>query len=279
MTCWKIIQECLLLKSSSTYSISYVHSSGSLFVELIPISLNQRDKAFKVYPWPCIGQVRFLNNKLPKKPYASKILPKLKQGATFLDAGCCFGQQLRYLYYYDHISPSQLYAFDHKPEFIDLGYDLFRDKQTFHGRMVGGDMLSPLSSPPNADLKALAIEGGIDVINVVQVLHSWDYEDQLKAAVNLVAFSRPKPGSLIAGDQMGSVKAGSYPLPSEGGSHYRHNVESFQAFWKEVGERTGTRWVVEDAGLEGSQAIKDNEKSKYIDQSTHMIRFCCERLE
>ena len=171
-----------------------------------------------------------------------------------------------------------MYGFDYKPEYIELGFDLFRDKQTFQGCMVGGDMLAPLVSPQNADLKALSIEGAVDVINVVQVLHSWDYDDQLKAAVNLVAFSRPKPGSLIAGDQMGSVKAGSYPMPSEGGSHYRHNVESFQAFWKEVGERTKTRWDVE-AALEGSQAIKDNEKSKYMDQDVRMIRFCCERLE
>lgn len=139
-------------------------------------------------------------------------------------------------------------------------------------------MLAPLCSAQNADLKALSVEGGMDVINVTQVLHSWDYDNQLKAAINLVALSRPKPGSLIAGDQMGSLKAGSYTVPMEGGSHYRHNVETFHAFWKEVGERTGTRWDVE-AALGGSQAIQDNQKSKYIDQDVRMIQFCCERLE
>lgn len=210
--------------------------------------------------------------------YASKILPKLNKGATFLDAGCCFGQQLRYLNYYDHISPSRLYAFDYEPEFIGLGYDLFRDKPKFQGHMVGGDMLAPLSSPQNADLEALSIQGAIDVISVASVLHGWDYDDQLKAAINLVAFSRPEPGSLITGDLLGSLKAGSYPLPSELGSHYRHNIESFKAFWKEVGERTETRWDVE-ATFVGSQAIKDNEKSKYVDQDTRMIQFCCEKLE
>ena len=211
--------------------------------------------------------------------YSSKIMPKLNEGATFLDAGCCFGQQLRYLNYYDHISPSQLYAFDYKPEFIELGYDLFRDKPKFQGHIVEGDLLAPLASPRNADLEALSIQGAIDVISVVSVLHGWDYDNQLKAAVNLVGFSRSKPGSLIAGDLLGSVKAGSYPMPSEwGSSHHRHSIESFKAFWKEVDERTKTRWDVE-ATLVGSQVIKDNEKSKYIDQDTRMIQFCCERLE
>ena len=56
---------------------------------------------------------------------------------------------------------------------------------------------------------------------------------------------RPRAGSLVMGRQGANVKPGEYARKSGGGSRYRHNGASWEEMWKQVGEETGTSWVVE----------------------------------
>ena len=39
----------------------------------------------------------FLDSGLSASPYYQEVLERVKQGETFLDLGCCFGQELRVL--------------------------------------------------------------------------------------------------------------------------------------------------------------------------------------
>lgn len=52
---------------------------------------------------------------------------------TLLDRGCCFAQDVRKLVD-DGARPQNLYACDLKGEFLDVGYDLFKDKETINNK-------------------------------------------------------------------------------------------------------------------------------------------------
>ena len=52
--------------------------------------------------------MRFLTSNLSLLPFYTTILKGIRSGAIFLDAGCCFGQGIRYLVQ-DAIHSTQLY--------------------------------------------------------------------------------------------------------------------------------------------------------------------------
>src|ERR1700712_3668202 len=91
-----------------------------------------RDRAYKSYPYPCLGRWRFLELDLASHPlYHTDILPMLKDVEKpewiFLDLGCCLGQDVRKLLF-DGVDPTRVYGADLRPEFIDMSYELFRDE-------------------------------------------------------------------------------------------------------------------------------------------------------
>ena len=57
----------------------------------------QRKEAFAVYPYPCIGNFRFLDLSLHASKAHDEVIDRVREGAKFLDLGCCFGQEIRYL--------------------------------------------------------------------------------------------------------------------------------------------------------------------------------------
>ena len=81
-----------------------------------------RDEAYAVYQYACIGQMRFLSFNLSHMPFYPRLLQTLKSSTTggFLDAGCCFAQEIRFLTN-EGIPHSQLYGCDLERVFIDIG--------------------------------------------------------------------------------------------------------------------------------------------------------------
>ncbi len=159
---------------------------------------------------------------------------------TLLDVGCCFGQDLRKLLV-DGAPGSQLVGAELKPEFIDLGYDLFKDRETFAGRFVTGDVLDDTSA---STLKAL--DGTIDIVHAASFLHLFGWNDQVKAAVRLVAFLKDKTGTMILGRQVGSSRPGeSSHAAGAAGTTYSHDPKTFRKLWAEVETQTATKWKLE----------------------------------
>lgn len=70
--------------------------------------------------------MRFLALNLRRMPFYHRILdhPKANPLANFLDAGCCFGQEIRSLVD-EGIPSTQFFGCDLEQPFIDLGYRLF----------------------------------------------------------------------------------------------------------------------------------------------------------
>lgn len=61
------------------------------------------------------------------------------QHAIYPNLGCCFGQDLCQLVH-DGIRSSQLTGLDIEEPLIDLGYELFRDKETLESKFLVADI-------------------------------------------------------------------------------------------------------------------------------------------
>ncbi|KAI9813674.1 MAG: hypothetical protein M1827_003745 [Pycnora praestabilis] len=264
-----------------TENIESIPESGRRLLEnyseILPEQvLPHRDKAFNIWSYACIGQVRFLDFTLPKLPYWSQVLPRLRSGATFMDAGCCFGQEIRFLVFVEGIPATQLYGFDLEPAFIDMGYELFRDRDKLHANMLSGNVQADPTAPDQRYLTDLV--GTMDIVHAASLLHSWGWDDMIIATKRLVSLTRKQPGSIVIGNQMGSLDAGQYPMPTGKGFNYRHNVDSMERFWRQVGEETGSSWKVE-SGMFLPAVVKENMEHSWAksDPNLRMIWFCATR--
>lgn len=195
--------------------------------------LKQRDRAWEIYPYPCIGQLRFIDLSLRRSPSYPQVLKRLEDGASLLDLGCCCAQDLRKLVH-DGAPSENLWGAELKGDFLELGYELFLDRETLKAHFMEADLFD-VEGP----LKQL--EGKMDIIHIGLFLHLFDLEGQVKACERIVSLMKPEKGCLILGQQVGSLEPG--PL-TVGSKMYKHNVESFERMWREAGERTGSEWKV-----------------------------------
>ncbi|KAL9026911.1 MAG: hypothetical protein Q9196_004494 [Gyalolechia fulgens] len=135
--------------------------------EVIDHIQKMRSRAFEIYPYPCIGQLRFLNLSLSRHPLYPEVLERLRprrsaegqqhgslsisgqsSGITYhharpqvlLDLGCCLAQDLRKLVL-DGVPSENLYGLDMEKDFIDLSYDLFHDRATLKSQFIIEDLL------------------------------------------------------------------------------------------------------------------------------------------
>ena len=91
------------------------------------------------------------------------IVDRARSGATVLDLGCCFGQDLRLLAA-NGVSPEYMYASHISSELWELGFDLFRDKAKMTAQFIQTNIFDTASH-----LKLL--NGRIDIIIACQFLH------------------------------------------------------------------------------------------------------------
>ncbi|KAF3071719.1 Methyltransferase trt5, partial [Trichoderma lentiforme] len=179
-----------------------------------------RDRAWKVFPYGCIGRWLFLNCVITSSSEYSHILKRLEAGEVLLDAGCAFGYVLRQL------------AFDGSPASNLIGTDL--------QQVIAGDLLEP--EDPSLD----SIDGKVDIIHAAALFHLFDWDDQVTLGSRLVKFFKPDANAMLVGRQIGTL----YP-PKRGTQKdqkapgwYRHNLETWQQMWDEIGDKTGTQWRV-----------------------------------
>ena len=208
----------------------------------------QRDKAWGIFPWPCIGEFWFLSFGLTKHPlYHTMILPRLKSGSSLLDLGACLGQDLRKCVF-DGAPTQNLYASDLFPQYEDLAYDLWNDRATFPANhYFTDDVLSDNEQFMHGNLMMNLGPGQIDIIVINMFLHLFNYPNQLKVATRILRLLSHKPGSIILGSQAGVTIPIEQPLKApfdktEDGKTrtiFRHNPESFIRMWKDAGKAAG----------------------------------------
>lgn len=156
---------------------------------------------------------------------------------TYLDLGCCFGQDIRRLVY-DGAPSDRCYGSDLRLDFMELGYDLFLDRETLKTKFIPSDVFDP-----DADIKEL--DGQVDMLHAASFFHLFGLDQQKTVARRVVKLLKPQKDSLLVGRQVGNVKAGESPHgTTPRGNMYRHNIESWTKMWKEVGQETDTEWEV-----------------------------------
>jgi len=239
--------------------------------EVLPHVLRLRDAAFVLYPWPCIGQLRFLRLSLSSYPSYPRILSSLKQdpSTTLLDVGCCFGQDMRKLVL-DGVPPTQIVGLDLVPKFNELGKELFRDGNKLEFQFYARDVFDDTANWE-------PLQKRFDFLHITSFLHIWNWDGQIKAAERLVKLVRSKPGSLLVGSGLGTTVSGEFPNLEGTGTNFRQSDESFARFWKEVGERTGTNWEVRSE-VKKAPASKQNEGQKWADPNMGILSFEVEML-
>ena len=163
-----------------------------------------------------------------------------------------------------------MYATDLIEDFWEIGYDLFRDRDSMKANFLKADILDA-----NSALKDL--HGKIDVVYAGSVFHLFGWANQLKAARQLVLLSRV--GTAVLGCQLGRNDAEEVTSRWDGKTAFYHSVESFREMWHIVEEDTGTCWTV-NASL-GSLEILGLEKEDiaWMRPGSLLLQFSLTRVE
>ncbi|EMD89889.1 hypothetical protein COCC4DRAFT_29774 [Bipolaris maydis ATCC 48331] len=195
-----------------------------------------RDEAWKVYPYPCIGQFRFVDRSFtkPSKEF-DEIIQRVRNGEKLLDMGCCFGHTIRELVHAG--APAEnIVGCDLQADFIELGYKLFQDRDKLAAKFITADIFDPDSAL--ADYR-----GHFDIVHTGKFFHLWGYETQLVVSKAVFELLRPQPGSMIVGMQIGNLEAEERLSPT--GTMFQHNPESFREMWEKIGKEFGVKLTVE----------------------------------
>ncbi|KAI1758488.1 hypothetical protein F4782DRAFT_478299 [Xylaria castorea] len=237
-----------------------------------------RDRLWDVYPYACVGRFRFASLEFAADAYYQVALFRLLQAQAaqaeddetrLLDVGCCVGQVLRKLVF-DGVDSSRLYGTDVEPRFLDIGYDLFRDREKFKGRFVMGDILKQQNQGGEEDGDTLdVLDAKVAFIHATSFFHLFTWDDQVRAATRMVRFLHPdRRDVMLFGRQVGTM------LPRDNGKAgsdkvYLHNADSWQRLWDEVGQRTGTTWKTT---MEPTEKIETGAGG--VESSLRKMSFC-----
>ncbi|KAL4735229.1 hypothetical protein BDV11DRAFT_212181 [Aspergillus similis] len=182
-----------------------------------------RDQAWDILPFPCIGLFRFLDFPAYLQPVYPEVLSRIKSGETFLDLGCCFGQDIRKLVH-DGAPGENLIGVDTEPRFLELGYQLFKDKDRLKAHFLTGDVL--------ADDFLAEWCGKIDIIFLGSFLHLFSFEQQKAIVVQLSRLLRGK-NSLVFGRHLATTgRGGTLKENACGWSLYHHSEETIRQLWE-----------------------------------------------
>ncbi len=253
---------------------------------------NIREKAWSIFPYPCIGQWRFLDLSISQQPAYPKVLSLLKEGdlgkndendvgkgdgkrRKLLDLGCCFAQDIRKLIH-DGAPADSLYACDLKPEFLDLGYELFADRESCKAHFFAADVLRD-DEGYKSGLAKLA--GEFDFVHAASFFHIFSWDDQVQIGKRVVQLLRPRKGSTVFGRQTGNVRGGG---GGEDSTHkdpdkapiWRHDVDSLKRLWEIVGQLTGSKWEVWAKLYETTHTARH-----WSGEGVRMLRFEVTRIE
>ncbi|KAH0832526.1 hypothetical protein AYO21_10660 [Fonsecaea monophora] len=214
-----------------------------------------RDRAFKSHPYPCLGRWRFLELDLSSHPlYHGYIVPKMTKEPKgtdgqknpdwiFLDLGCCLGQDVRKLLF-DGGDTSRIYGADLRPEFIEVGYELFRDEDRFPRAEHFIAPADVFDFSPESELSKKC-DGRVGILHSTSVFHLFDWDQQVTMARRCLQLMTTKNGRvLICGCQVGNENPGEFPRRLGGGSRYRHNEASWKRMWDEVIRQESTKYKI-----------------------------------
>lgn len=159
-----------------------------------------------------------------------------------LDVGCGLGQNIRQLILAG-VSPARLSAVDLHPELLDIGFELFRDRERIEdATFFVGDVLKKDNN--NAELQKL--DGKVTMIHAANFFHLFPWDEQVSAGIRMTELFDPdQKDCFIFGRHVGSLEPGARTASTLSEELFLHDERSFQKLWDEIGGKTETRWKVE----------------------------------
>ena len=261
----RVVSHVYKIVSRGTCTFNVVRPLGRCYSDTI----YQRDLAWEIEPYPCIGGGVFLKLGISLSSNYRQLISRVQNGELLLDVGCCLGQDIRKIVF-DGAPSENIYGTDLLGGLMEAGYELFLDRETLRSTFLAADIFEPSSA-----LKQL--EGRMDIIYAGSFLHLFDWDHQVLIAKRLVALSTPKDGSVVVGQGFGHLYADVYPVGLDTSrTMFKHNPESFERMWKQVGEETGTTWRVE-ANLEVMSWAGFTKAGKWGDPDSRLLRFSVHR--
>ncbi|KAI0066449.1 hypothetical protein BV25DRAFT_1796896 [Artomyces pyxidatus] len=250
--------------------------------------------AYEVHPYPCIHLFSWTKLRISRFPSYPHLLElgKEREGAIFLDIGCCFGNDLRKAIA-DGYPAKNVVASDLHGEFWDIGHKLFRDTpETLPVTFVAGDAFyaghleavppfTALAPPttPSPDLRTLTslnpLRGHVSAVNAISFFHLFSEGRQLRLAHALAGLLSPEPGSMLFGQQIG--------LPEKGTTAWKglfcHSPESWKELWDgQVFEKGTVRVETELRKLESDDSAKAKAMSVLPGSSFYLLTWSVTRL-
>ncbi|TBU48535.1 hypothetical protein BD309DRAFT_949327 [Dichomitus squalens] len=218
-----------------------------------------QSKAFGFYKYPCIRMFEFMRLKIARLPaYPQFIeLGKQREGAIFLDMGCCFGNDVRKAVL-DGWPIQGAIASDLSKDLWDLGHELFRSTpETFPVPFLKGDILDtsflslapvlptstspPAPAPPLDEVTSLnQLHGKLSAIYAAAFFHLFKFDGQEHVARLFAGLLSPLPGSMIFGVQGGRAVKGEW-RPAEGTRMNCHSPESWKELWEGIFAEAGAK--------------------------------------
>ncbi|KAF8588232.1 hypothetical protein K439DRAFT_1384828 [Ramaria rubella] len=210
--------------------------------------LEVQAKAYEAFPYPCIRRFLFTKRRIAQLPGYEHVmqLGKTRQNAIFLDAGCCFGHEIRAVIA-DGYPSGNMIGTDLHRDLWDFGHKLFNSNSaTFPVPFIEGDIfdsaildLSVARLPDQPSLLHLGnsltpLLGHVSVIHATMFFHVFPEEGQLDLAHRFAALLSPLPGSIIFGNHIGLPSKGIHPNNPSGKRMFCHSPESFRAMWEQV---------------------------------------------
>lgn len=150
---------------------------------------------------------------------------------------------------YDGAPAENIYGSELRPEYIQLGYDLFLDKQTLKAKMITPGNIFDVRDKKGG-LYELVEKGGVDIIYASAFIHLFDWEGQVEVCCLLSELLKYEKGSKILGRQIGTTDGNAqefiHASAANGKTIWLQSRTSWEKLWEEVGKRMGTegKWEV-----------------------------------
>ncbi|KAM3067242.1 hypothetical protein ACMFMG_005392 [Clarireedia jacksonii] len=144
-------------------------------------------------------------------------------------------------------------------------------------------------------LRKRGLLGKIDIINFVEGLDDYGWEEQVGICVKIITILKKERGSLVVGrcaghrkgvcrgkdgdkgEEKGKVKAEEKEKWRKEGV-WEHNEETFAEMWIEAGRRTNSEWSLNTAFWRWGVNTKTGEPGWFREENNGVVSFVCERL-